>query len=772
MAHAGQWRPPWQPQPYAYAEPDGDDIGLSYYQPGPYSYTPSHHQQQEGTLNYGPQAQRQQHWGTQQMAPNYAQQLSNQSPQSPQSPRHPLRLNLPAISEAFHQDKPIKWDRLTEEQRRIASTFPKDLDEDGSTMWQSCKKTVTNWRTWIQWRYWYYYLIILVVFLLVAFVAIYHHQIIRWLTPISKKVNSVAWGWVIPVAILFVISFPPLFGHEIVAILCGVVYSLWIAFGIVALGTLLGELGNFWAFKWCFKRHAEKYERKSLNYACMAHIVREGGFLVILVARLSAIPGHFTTAVFATVGMNIFIFTIAALLSMPKQLAVVYLGVAIAQSGDGRESIKSRIVKYVVLVISAIITLAAAWYLYHKIEQARPMVQARLRAKRYTMLSEARISTEIIAPDGLRSASPHDGDTSVWSDGRQVDAKAENDQAAMGDVTYSIDGDGYPFSANPHAHEASVYPPAPPAQEQRQQRINSRSSWTQRLSAVRSRADHPSPGHQARRSSRNQNSGWSQHSRSRISGEDEESTTGMLSLAAPLAATAVTGAISGYDCSNDSLVSIPAAKEHTDQQYRLARDGQFASGPKFHHPDARHQEQQRLFSESEQKTSPVEPLDMDVLLAATQRKQASPAVQISQGGRPLINPHEGLQLVAPEPPLRQSSHRRQGGSGQLPSSLAGQAPVASSGRYRQTTDEGYSLYSLGTSTVDDVHPMPRREQETGHDDGGVAGQASHDQGRHQRQQPYSQEPTNHPGRQELSTAAAEFSRKNTPPPPSYTSHRF
>lgn len=56
---------------------------------------------------------------------------------------------------------------------------------------------------------------------------------------------SFKFGWVIPIVVLFVISFPPLFGHEIVAVLCGLVWGLWIGFGIVAAGTLLGEIGNF-----------------------------------------------------------------------------------------------------------------------------------------------------------------------------------------------------------------------------------------------------------------------------------------------------------------------------------------------------------------------------------------------------------------------------------------------------------------------------------------------------------------------------------------------
>ena len=44
---------------------------------------------------------------------------------------------------------------------------------------------------------------------------------------------------------MIIISFPPLFGHEIVALLCGDVWGIWIGFGIVAAGTALGELANF-----------------------------------------------------------------------------------------------------------------------------------------------------------------------------------------------------------------------------------------------------------------------------------------------------------------------------------------------------------------------------------------------------------------------------------------------------------------------------------------------------------------------------------------------
>lgn len=301
----------------------------------------------------------------------------------------------------IYRDRAPRMEKLTEEQKKIAESFPKDLDEEGGSLIKTAIAMCKDWRSFMKWKFVPYYVLIVVICVLVALMTIYHKQIVDWLTPISKKVREVSWGWVIPVAILFIISFPPLFGHEVVGVLCGVVYGLWIGFGVLSLGTLLGELGNFYAFKYLLKKHGERFERKSIDYACMAHIVREGGFMVILMARLSAIPGHFTTAVFATVGMNIFVFTIAAILSLPKQLVVVYLGVAIEQAGNGHESTRSKVIKYVVLIASFAVTIGVAIWLYGKMQKARPIVQARLRERRYQLLTEAgALQTELdVSPD-------------------------------------------------------------------------------------------------------------------------------------------------------------------------------------------------------------------------------------------------------------------------------------------------------------------------------------------------------------------------------------
>ncbi|SPO20845.1 uncharacterized protein UTRI_00322 [Ustilago trichophora] len=338
-------------------------------------------------------------------------------------------------------DVPPDMDRLNAEQKEIMKQFPPDLDDEGGgkSGLQAAKHLLKDWKSWFKLKYLHWWIMLIVVIAIVALSTIYHRQIVDWLTPISKKVTTVAWGWIIPVAILFIISFPPLFGHEIVLILVGLVYGIWIGFGIASLGTLLGEIGNFYAFKHCLRSMAANYERKNIHYACMAEMVRDGGFWVMFLARLSAIPGHFTTAVFATVGMNIFIFTFAAIIALPKQLLIVYLGVAIKNSGNGTEDTKSKIIKYVVLVISFIITVWTAYWLYQNMEKIRPGVSARLRQKRYELLLQARTpGTEGFSGQRVHSYPPTAGGGRGGDGGGGFDASYGYRNPAEGaDETYN-----------------------------------------------------------------------------------------------------------------------------------------------------------------------------------------------------------------------------------------------------------------------------------------------------------------------------------------------
>ncbi|RVD80158.1 uncharacterized protein DFL_008064 [Arthrobotrys flagrans] len=219
-------------------------------------------------------------------------------------------------------------------------------------------------------RYIPWWILLIVIIVITVLISVYHEQIVKWLTPVSQKIRSLSWGWIIPIVILFIISFPPLFGHEIVAILCGIVYGLWIGFAIVAAGTFIGEIGTYFAFKGVLRGKAEKEERRNLNYACLATVTREGGIIFVFIARLSAIPAHLTTAVFATCGISFWVFFIATLLSLPKQLVVVYLGVIINNPSGG------HLVSNIILGITFAITILAAGYIYWQMRKVRPRLIA------------------------------------------------------------------------------------------------------------------------------------------------------------------------------------------------------------------------------------------------------------------------------------------------------------------------------------------------------------------------------------------------------------
>ncbi|KAI0648607.1 hypothetical protein C8Q79DRAFT_904658 [Trametes meyenii] len=355
-----------------------------------------------------------------------------------------------------------------------------------------------KWSYWLRREWLWYYVAFVVCLAGVILFTVYHKQIVHWLRPAADWMHDLPYGWTIPIGVLFVISFPPLFGHEIVAILCGLVWGLGPGFGIVAAGTFLGEVGNFYAFKYCCAARGEKLEKNKISYACLARVVREGGFKIALIARLSAIPGHFTTAVFSTCGMGIWTFSIAAILSLPKQFITVYLGVALEQSEDGTSSTRDTIIKDVVLGATTLITIGAMWYIYHKMNQAKPRViydRRKARQAKLAMSAAPGAPYSVANPAVLESTAsvvfnPNASDTEIpltasaqtygrpsyqqWDhNGRAVDQQqqhptvyAPQPQRPIGrpQPQRTLTGEGYAMSERPPQTQTyNAYGPPPPS---------------------------------------------------------------------------------------------------------------------------------------------------------------------------------------------------------------------------------------------------------------------------------------------------------------------
>ncbi|KAJ7912539.1 hypothetical protein B0H13DRAFT_2007142 [Mycena leptocephala] len=169
---------------------------------------------------------------------------------------------------------------------------------------------------------------LLIVVAVIVVIEAFHDQIVNGLKPITRWLHGFQ-----------------LFGYEVVAMLCGLVWGLS---GLWNPSTLLGEIITY--FKYCCGARGKRLELTNIQYGSLAHIVREGGLVIPIIIRYSSFPVHFTTAVFSTCGMSFWVFLVAAVVSLPKQLVLVYVGVALASDESKSKTIQRSVIGVTILV--------------------------------------------------------------------------------------------------------------------------------------------------------------------------------------------------------------------------------------------------------------------------------------------------------------------------------------------------------------------------------------------------------------------------------------
>ena len=85
----------------------------------------------------------------------------------------------------------------------------------------------------------------------------------------------------------------------------------------------------------------------------------------MLIIRLSAIPAHFSTAVFSTCDVKFWHFVVATFFSLPKQLVLVYLGVLLVQESN------DDVVKTLMFGAIFIVTIIMGVWIYMKMRKVK-----------------------------------------------------------------------------------------------------------------------------------------------------------------------------------------------------------------------------------------------------------------------------------------------------------------------------------------------------------------------------------------------------------------
>ncbi|GAA5964087.1 hypothetical protein JCM8115_005335 [Rhodotorula mucilaginosa] len=254
-----------------------------------------------------------------------------------------------------------------------------DAKEAAREIWQFVR--THNWkqsaRSSLQRKYWIWWVVGIICVVAVALLAIFRDQIVEKFDPHKDAIVKFPASWVIPIVVLIVLSFPPLGGHEIVLLVVGLIWGIWIGFAIACAGTFLGEVACYYVFRYFLTDHAAKIERKNVFYACVARMMRHGSLWIIIVVRFSAVPGHVVTAIQSTVGMSIWIYSIAIIVSLPKQLAVVWLGYEFGvnkHNSDPAKAKEQKIISLSVFFGTALATVLALYIVYMRARKLYPEV--------------------------------------------------------------------------------------------------------------------------------------------------------------------------------------------------------------------------------------------------------------------------------------------------------------------------------------------------------------------------------------------------------------
>ncbi|KAF7369695.1 hypothetical protein MVEN_00300900 [Mycena venus] len=263
-----------------------------------------------------------------------------------------------------------------------------------------------------------FYAVVGVLLAITIVLSIKEKDIVHDLQPASHWMTSHPAAFLIPIAILVILTFPPLMGQEIV---------------IIARG--------------------EKIEKTNLQFGLMAYVVRKGGFLIVLMIRYSAIPSHYATSVFATIGMSFWIFFAAAVLSLPNSLVPVFVGYVMQPSVQSALFVLSipfssppfsfhrslnngtvKTVDNVVVVLGIIVTIVAYIWVQRQLKAATPdFIYARRKARQ--------VGGDIVpAPAGYAGARYNNDPEASPAPG--YSGGAGGDMVAGGARTYTIDLSG------------------------------------------------------------------------------------------------------------------------------------------------------------------------------------------------------------------------------------------------------------------------------------------------------------------------------------------
>lgn len=208
-------------------------------------------------------------------------------------------------------------------------------------------------------KVWYTSLFIIIHAIGIA-MAIGSHKLSKNLEPLAQKMQAFPESWLILSLLIIIVSIPPLFGHELLALIAGYVYGTSIGFLILTASSIIGESLVYFAFRYWFLSGLERFRKKhEKNYGVFVAVVDDGGILMLWFIRMSVIPPHFSTPLFSSLRtITWWKWMVANVLASPvKFFPPVFIGALLRSKNN------NSILGDVMFGVSAVVTVGVLFYI-------------------------------------------------------------------------------------------------------------------------------------------------------------------------------------------------------------------------------------------------------------------------------------------------------------------------------------------------------------------------------------------------------------------------
>ncbi|KAG8734825.1 Tlg2-vesicle protein [Ceratobasidium sp. 414] len=265
---------------------------------------------------------------------------SYRSPLNPSFSSEPSRAPTPSYNtQLSYQDRELDHDTVPLTRRSIKrSKSPTPSEKEALEEFEGIFTKMFRKESWKDRSFLIGMTIFVLIITITVLIGVFQDKIVAGLVPAAE--------WFV----LLTQAFTQLFGAEIIHLLCGLTYGLWIGFLIVCVGTVIGESITYFMFRSCLRSRAEKMERGEGGYArlgALARVIREGGFLVALIVRYSAFPTH----------------------------------ILAKEAAEGHPSKLDKTMSTVVLVITIVVTVIAMHWIQFKLKSAALAIIRERRAR-------------------------------------------------------------------------------------------------------------------------------------------------------------------------------------------------------------------------------------------------------------------------------------------------------------------------------------------------------------------------------------------------------